>query len=402
MKICLVSDFLVGFHKNWSGAELVCDILASQFKKEGQEVIFFTTKLEKGRKNQGIFPISTIANVDRWHFFKKIIAPFYLILGFIFSTYHFLREKPDIVHLLHTNYLFIPVMASAKLLRIPVVFTFLDYYLICPRATFRLANGAICDKKEGKDCLKCISSVRFLERRLINFFSQKIDGIITFTETSKKRLIRSGFSKDKIRIIYTYSIPQEFSLKTKTIDKDKNSILFIGTFHKHKGLRVILRALPDVLLRIPAARLRVVGQGNDFDTREINKLIDNLKIGNNIIFSGQKSNEEVLNLILESNLVVVAEQWPSEFGPLALVETMALGRPVVSGNLGSPSDFIKNGESGFLVDFDRPKQYAEKIIWVLENKEAAEKMGRIAKEAGKILFNRNQGKEHIALYQKLI
>ena len=178
--------------------------------------------------------------------------------------------------------------------------------------------------------------------------------------------------------------------------------MFIGSFHEHKGIRILIRAMADILKEVPDAKLNIIGSGSDFNTKQINELIDDVGAKGSVNFLGQKNNDEVLNLILDNTLVVVAEQWPSEFGPLALVEAMAMGRSVVSGNFGSPPDFINNGINGFLVDFDKPKQYAEKIVRAFKNKKATEEMGEKAKEAGKILFNHNQGEEHVNLYQKLI
>lgn len=398
MKICLVSDYLVGYHKNWSGAEMVCETLADLLGKENQKTLFLTTKFGKRSNSAEICQIPIL--VVQGSFFKKLIMPFYLLLAIVYSTFYLWRQKPDIINFLHSNYLFIPVMAVASFLRIPTVFTFLDYYLICSRATFKMASGEICDELEGKICLRCISRLKFLEKCISRKLAKNLDGIITFTETSKQRLIRHGFKKDKIRIIYTYNIPKEFSLKLKEA-KDKN-ILFIGSFHEHKGVRITIKGMAEVLKEVPGAKLNIIGSGNNFDTQEVNKLINDLGIKNSINFLGQKSNEEVLNLILENEIVVVPEQWPSEFGPLVLVEAMALGSEVVGSKIGSIHEFIKDGFNGFLAEHDKPEQFAEKIIWLLKNKNQAKEIRERAKEAGKILFNYSQGKETLKFYQELI
>lgn len=398
MRILLVSDNLVGYHEKWSGAEMVCKILTDLLLKEHQEVFFFTTRFHAKEKTENIFQIPVLT--ERGGILKKIAIPMFLFWSTIASIFYLKKVKPDIANFLHSNYLFLPVMLAARILKIPTVFTFLDYYMICDRGAFLLPSGEICDQLEGKICRRCISRTKLLERYFIGLLRNKLDGIVTFTQTSKVRLIRHGFPREKIRVIYTYIIPEEFKNKTK--EKISNSVLVVAFFSRHKGLYIALQAWPKVVSEIPEAKLTVVGSGSKEDKDRIASLVDNLKIGNSVEFLGQKENEEVLNLILENELAVVPEQWPSEFGPLALVEAMALGTPVVASKIGSIPDFVKDGLNGFLVERDKPEQFAEKIIWLLKNKNKAKLMGQSAREAGNFLFNRNQGRETLKFYQELI
>ncbi|MDO8601455.1 MAG: glycosyltransferase family 4 protein [bacterium] len=400
MKICLVSDYLVGYHQNWSGAEMVCQQLSQSLEKENDEVFFLTTKSTKqNKKNQGrIYPVPTLADAPKN--FKKIGAPFYLILSVASCLFIFFRKKPDVVNLLHSNYLFVPAMIAAKILRIKTVFTFLDYYLICSRGNFVLPSGKICDQKEGRACLGCVSYARYFERTLTRFFSKRLDGIITFTETSKKRLISQGFSKEKIAVIYTYSINSEFKKKKKKAKTQ--TVLIVASFHEHKGLHVVLKSWPKVLSSFPKAKLTIVGSGNAEDKDRIEKLAAELRIAKSLIFMGQKDNEEVLDLILKHEIVVVPEQWPSEFGPLALVEAMALGRPVVASRIGSAPDFIKDGGNGLLADYDQPEDFSKNIIKLFKNEKRTEAMGESARKSCQFLFEGDQGRQTHKFYQELI
>jgi len=398
MRICLVSDNLVGYHKKWSGAEMVCEVLAESLDRDKHDLVFFTTSIDKDEGKKKIYQIPTLVAGES--FIKKTLAPFYIFVGMLYALVFLRESRPDIVNFLHSNYLFIPIILACRILNIPTVFTFLDYYMICPRATLRKSDGEICQSIEGKSCLECISRIKYMERSFLKFLRNKLDGVITFTETSKNRLIKHGFSPDKIKIVYTYNIPQGFERKTANAEKD--SILVIASFNEHKGLHVVLKAFSKVLLKFPLAKLKVIGQGNAVDTERINKLVGELGIIGSMEFLGQKSNEEVLNIILKNEVVLVPEQWPSEFGPLALVEAMALGRSVVGSDIGSIPDFVKDGVNGFLVKYDSPEAFAEKINWLLKNKTAAAEMGERAREAGKILFSREQGKETVSFFKSLI
>ncbi len=399
MKICLVSDQLVGYHETWSGAEMVCKQAAESLEKENQEVVFITTRFKKKNNSRVVCQVQTVDIKPL--FLKKIITPFFRILGIIYSFYYLKKEKPDIVHFFHSNYLSIPVMVSAYILKIPTVYSVLAYFIICPRNNLRLDNGEICDKKEGLHCLKCVSPLKFFEKLIIRVFFKKFKGIITFTETSRTRLIKHGIPADKIKVIYTFDFPSTINgiKKAETIH---NSILFVGTFWEYKGLHILIRALPRLISEIPDAQLMIVGGGTEQDKARIEKMVEDLGLGNHIKFLGHKKNEEVLKLISEGEVVVVPEQWPSDFGPLILVEAMALAKPVVASKIGATPEFIKDGINGFLVEYNKPEQFAAKIIWLLKNKSIAQSMGERAKEKVQFFLKNDQGRKVLELYNDIL
>lgn len=399
MKICLVSDNLVGYHQTWSGAELVCQYLTSLLKKKGHKVFFITLKSSKKDTPEDIFP-APACTAKIW-FFKTLI-PLHLVLRTIYSFFYLRKLKPDVIHLLRSNSLFVPVMISARLLNIPTTFTVLDYFIICPKSNLLLKNGKICKKTEGWHCLKCVSVFRLFERMIIKSLAKSFKKIITFTQTSKSRLISHGFSRDKIKVKYIYNFYSAIPRETNNqLSRTKDTILFVGSFNEHKGLDILIRALPQIIFKIPNSKLTVVGKGNELDTLRIKKLTKELKMSEHIKFLGQKKNEETLRIISESEVIVVPEQWLSDFGPIILVEAMSLGKPIVASRIGATSEFIKDGFSGFLVERNNSEEFAEKIIWLLKNKETAQQMGDRAKKSFQVLFNSDQEKEIIKLYTNL-
>jgi glycosyltransferase involved in cell wall biosynthesis len=391
MRICLVSDNLVGYHETWSGAELVCQYLANLLKKGGQEVTFLTIKSKK-ENPEDIFPTPALTS---WIWFFKKIFPIHIPIRTLVVFFQLKRIKPDIIHLFQARSLLIPVMLSAKILKIPTTFTVLDYFIICPTSHFRLKDGQICGEKEGLSCLKCVPLTRILERRIIRWLAKGSKKIITFTETSKQRLISHGFPAGKIKVKYIYEFASEISGKEVPLTKD---ILFIGSFRPQKGLDVLLQAMPSILKKIPDAKLTVIGRGNEPDKERIEILVQNLNIEKSIEFLGQKDNKETLEIVSRSKVVVVPEQWFSDFGPIALIEAMAQGRPVVASKIGSAPEFIKDGLNGFLAGHNQPEEFTGKIVWLLQNHEKAEEIGRKAKETVKSLFARNQSQEIVKLY----
>lgn len=393
MKICLVSDNLVNYHDTWSGAEMIVQYLEKLLVKNGYQVVLLTIKSKKAKTADNIFPIPALTG-KIW-FFRKIV-PIHLLIRFLAAFWQLSRIKPEAVHFFHSNSLFLPAMLAAKILRIPATFTVLDYWILCPTGHCLQKNGEICRENEGKICLKCVPPIKLWERLLVRSLVKDLKYLITFTETSKKRLVERGFAPEKIKVKYIY----EFSFRAQEggpMFRD-HDILFVGTFRKQKGLEVVIASLREVIARIPDAKLIVIGRGEAKDKERIEGLVKKLGLENAIEFWGQKPNEEVLKAVFRSNLLVVAEQWFSDFGPVALVEAMAQGAPVVAGDLGSSPDFIKHGFNGFLAKYNDPKSFAESIIYLLKNKEKAKEIGRNASLTIKNIFSGNQEQEILNLY----
>ncbi|MBI4101546.1 MAG: glycosyltransferase family 4 protein [Candidatus Nealsonbacteria bacterium] len=379
MRVCLVSDNLIGYHDTWSGAEMIVQYLENLLRKNGHQVSLLTVKSKKPLPEDNIFPV-----------------PLNLFSRFTSAFSQLRKIKPEAVHFFHTNSLFLPVMLACKVLGIPATFTVLDYWILCPTGHCLQSGGEICREREGKVCFKCVPPYKFLQRLLVRRLAKDLKYLVTFTETSKKRLVERGFPPEKIRVKYIY----EFSFQTPEEKKTlrDHDILFVGTFRKQKGLDVVITALKEVVLKIPDARLAVIGRGGQKDKERIDSLVEKLGLAESIEFLGQKGNEEVLKIVSQANLVVVAEQWFSDFGPVALVEAMAQGAPVVSGDLGSPPDFIKHGFNGYLAKYNDPKSFAQNIIYLLENKEKAEEVGKNARFAIQDIFRGNREEEIINLY----
>jgi len=62
-----------------------------------------------------------------------------------------------------------------------------------------------------------------------------------------------------------------------------------------------------------------------------------------------------------------------------------MARPVVATRVGCLPEFVVEGETGFLVEPDRPEDMAEKLLFLLEHGFEAQRMG----EKGRILLSKN-------------
>ncbi len=169
-----------------------------------------------------------------------------------------------------------------------------------------------------------------------------------------------------------------------------------------KGHRPLLRAMPRVLERFPAAKLLVVGSPafwhEDF-ADELKDLAQSLGISHAVRFLGHRTDvPEILRLTDVFAL-------PSQNEPFgrAIVEAMAVGVPVVAGRSGGVPEVCPDGVCGLLVDPDDPAEIADAIIQILSNPELARRLGEAGRRRAMELFDARAVARQVAeLYERIL
>ena len=382
--------------------------LAEMLRNEGHEVAFLMTKSEVENIPDGIFQIPTPSG--KLGALSKLF-PFDPIS--LSRSIKSLREwKPDVVHL-HSQALFIPALLGALILRIPVVATVFDHFVVCPSTTLRKLDGEICKKYHGARCVECCdpsrNPFRVLARRIIfyrrsliyDFFLKRLNAIIVLSKASKSRLEQYGLSAERVKVIYHYKVDTRTNgRKPLPGSFQRPTILFVGWLNELRGLHVLIEAMSHIVDKVPDSRLIVVGSEEDTQyVAKIKAMIEDLGLRESVQILGKRENEEVMQLIARSDVVVVPLQWPNEFGPLILVEAMSLAKPVIASRIGGTSEFVEDGFNGFLVAHDRPEEFAERVICLLKDRELARSMGENARKSVESLYNEDPARRIVELYR---
>jgi len=119
-------------------------------------------------------------------------------------------------------------------------------------------------------------------------------------------------------------------------------------------------------------KVKFVLIGDGVTRERIEKMVSDLGITNNVIFTGAR--RDVPDIISIIDVGVLSSHW--EGLPLALLEYMAASKPVVSTDVSGLSEVIDNGVNGFLVPAGSFQALADKINLILENKSLAQELGK--------------------------
>lgn len=153
-------------------------------------------------------------------------------------------------------------------------------------------------------------------------------------------------------------------------------ILSVGRLVDKKGIKYLIMAMVDVIKNFPHAKLIIGGSGPEKDKLE--KLSENLGIKDNVIFMGYIENSDLPKYYASSDLFVLpsieTKGGDTEGLGVVLLEAMACGIPVIGSNIGGITDIIKDGGTGFLAQPENPDDIAEKIIELLSNGMARQRL----------------------------
>jgi glycosyltransferase involved in cell wall biosynthesis len=186
----------------------------------------------------------------------------------------------------------------------------------------------------------------------------------------------------------------------------KGRIFFAGSICEKKGIRQLIIAMPQIKKQVPEAHLIIAGR--DTKIRESQgSYIEYLKteipeaVKNDIHFLGSIENTQIPMEIEKA--AVCAYPSHMEAMPLAWIEVLSMGKAFVASNLGPGPEVVKNGETGLLCNPLDIQDLANQVIYMLQNRNEAHKMGQNAVKDIQERFGLEVlMQQNIAMYEKLI
>lgn len=137
-----------------------------------------------------------------------------------------------------------------------------------------------------------------------------------------------------------------------------------------KAHEVFLAAAAAVRQQVPAARFLIVGDGELRQTLEQQTAA--LGLTDAVRFLGWRADIDRLY----GDIDVVALTSRNEGSPVALIEAMAAGVPVVSTEVGGVADVVEHGVSGLLAPMDDAAGIARHILTLLSDPDLRRTMGQ--------------------------
>mgnify|MGYP001044760269 CR=1 FL=1 len=188
-------------------------------------------------------------------------------------------------------------------------------------------------------------------KNLSNLVYRSSNTFVGVSRKIKENIIETyGFKNVK----YIYNPVDLEKIKSKASENNKQPdykyILYFGRLEEHsKNLSLLINSYKLSKLSSKEIKLIIMGKGDDY--KNLNNLVEDLKLTEDVIF--KPYNHNPFPLVSKALFTVLSSRY--EGFPMSIIESLALGTPVVSVDCPSgPSEIIEHNVNGLLVENDNP------------------------------------------------
>lgn len=275
----------------------------------------------------------------------------------------------------------------------------------------REALGAI---ESGLPTVITIHGILEAEIGLERSLGKRVRGIF------RRRLVAESFRRMRNVILLTPEVEQHYrerlrGARTWVIEnpvdprffaieaaEDPFALLFSGVLIPRKGIPNLLEAMAQVVREVPEATLRLAGMAtHPAHEAELHQLVGRLGIGECVHFLGSRTPEELARELGRAAAYVLVSR--QETLPVAILEAMAAGKPVVASPVGGVPRVVQEGETGFLVPHGDPDALARRLVQLLRDPELRRRLGGNARRQAMERFTlRSVSRRTVEVYRQVI
>ena len=184
------------------------------------------------------------------------------------------------------------------------------------------------------------------------FVARRAAAATVVSSAMRERLATLGVPAAHIHVLPMGVDLSERFTPDPSVPRSQHEILFVGRLVEKKGLRHLIAALPQVLEGVPDAFLTIVGFGPE--EAALRKQVHTLGLQAKVHFLGAVAQTRLPALYRRAALFVApfvqAESGDQEGLPVALMEAVACGCPVVAGDVAGIEDLLGRMKPYICVD----------------------------------------------------
>jgi len=230
----------------------------------------------------------------------------------------------------HFGHLGVDMWPIAKRIGLPLLVTLHGSDVRIARAWWQSAKGHL----------------RFYPDRLVAMGRDENVFFIAVSESMKESAVSFGLPADKVIVNFLGIDRHAFEAAPKPPSQRDPTILFIGRLVEKKGCDILLSAFNKIRDHVPAARIRIIGDGPDRE--KLARMVQDLALP--VVFEGSMPSTAVSRALRESRLLclpsITASNGDAEGLPIVILEAQACGTPVITSARGGATEGIVDGKTG--------------------------------------------------------
>lgn len=222
------------------------------------------------------------------------------------------------------------------------------------------------------------SLLRKVHRKLL---IARASGFIAYGSKAKQYLVSLGADTQDVRIGINTVDTQFYTRKSVEVRNNigrhntKKHLLYVGHLSPRKNVLALLKIAQNFSKARSDFILDIVGDGEDLV--QLEKYVLGNQLAEFVKFHGFKQKTDIALSMAQADCFLF--QTDFDIWGLVLVEAMAAGLACIASiHAGATQDLIKDGVTGFAMDFSETARVAKKIDWLLENPHLAKQIGQNA------------------------
>jgi len=204
--------------------------------------------------------------------------------------------------------------------------------------------------------------------------------IVAVSGMTRQKLLDEGIQVQRIVVIQNGIAPLPLEgvnrsevRKEAGMEADDLVLLAVGRLVYSKAHEILIAAMPTVLQKFPNAKVGICGDG--VLRTKLEAQIEALGLSASVKLLGES--DHVAKFLASADVFVLPSLW--EGLPIALLEAMSAGLPVISTKVEGVEEVIVEGENGLLVPIGNSAALADAITQLLADPQLRRKMGAASK-----------------------
>lgn len=316
-----------------------------------------------------------------------------------------LDTQPDVVHIQEIDHEISPsILPTIKKHGIPIVQTLHDYKMLCPNTNF-VCKGEVCERCAGGKYYHAVlrrckrnalapSLLACLETSIQQWsriYQRNVDLFLVPGRFLQDKLSEHGFRARVVRLPHFVDLD-----RFRPVYEPSDYVVYFGRLVALKGVKTLFEALTYLDRSL---QVYIIGEG---------ELEENLKeyAGqqglDNVRFPGYLATEDLIPLVQGAALTVFPSECYENY-PLAIIESLACGTPVVGSNIGGIPDIVQEGWNGALFEPGNARALAARVQQLLQRPQERIEMGRNGRrQVESINHPQHYYRQILELYQELL
>jgi len=367
------------------GGGVICRDISEEISQMGHQVTVITSGFQGLQKNEIINGVRVVRVPVAWRN-KQNVASLPSMLSYVPSSILRVKRllKNESFDIINTHFA-IPSGPAGD---------FISKKYKIPNA-LSIHGGDIFDPSKFISPHKTIGLRETVRKMILN-----ADSVIAQSSDTKRNAINLYNVKRNIDIIPLGIKPNTFEDKSRGelgISEDKIILITVGRLIARKNLGEMLQIMSRIKNDFKY-ELIIIGDGPAKEP--LQQLIKDLALSNEVKLIG-RINEELKFQYLKCSDIYLSTAIHEGFG-IVFLEAMECGLPIICYDRGGQVDFLKNGETGYLIKLNDKDSFYNNLKIMLTDLNARKKIGLLNRQLVKKFYINNIAKQYLQIFNETI